>query len=55
MVSLDGDSSNQIDELFDELASWNNVLKNTSMGPKPGLFNANYLMDIFGIPKTAFV
>lgn len=35
VVNLDGLSSNQISELFDELARWEHVLKTTSMGMKP--------------------
>jgi len=35
LVIPDGESSNQIDELFNELSRWNDVLKDTSIGMKP--------------------
>ena len=35
MVIPDGESSNQIDELFNELSRWNDVLKDTSIAMKP--------------------
>jgi len=35
LVIPDGESSNQIDELFNELSRWNDILKDTSIGMKP--------------------
>ena len=35
MAIPDGESSNQIDDLFNELSRWNDVLKDTSIGMKP--------------------
>ncbi len=36
MVGLDGDSLNQLSDVFDELVNWNRILKDTSLrGPKP--------------------